>query len=62
MEGDRVAFKFRGDTAPSNAEVVKVRETRERTDAGETVVKLFFDVTECDDGSVDGSRTSGATS
>ncbi|CAM9256179.1 unnamed protein product [Ascophyllum nodosum] len=46
--GDRVAFRFRGDTVPSTAKVVKVRETQDQTDAGDTVVSVHYDVTECE--------------
>eukprot|EP00904_Undaria_pinnatifida_P002728 jgi/Undpi1/12456/HiC_scaffold_5.g02127.m1 len=45
-EGDVVAFKFRGDSSPSTAEVVRVRETRTKTDAGDTLVTIHYDVKE----------------
>lgn len=41
-----VAFKFRGDTTPSTAEVVRVRETKNKSDAGDTVVTVHYDVKE----------------
>lgn len=47
-EGDRVAFKFRGDAFQSTAEVVRVRENKEKTDAGDTVTTIDYDVTECE--------------
>lgn len=47
-EGDRVAYKFRGDSWQSTAEVVRVRETKEKTDAGDTVTTIHYDVKECE--------------
>lgn len=47
-EGDVVAFTFRGDSTPSTAAVVRVRETRTKTDAGDTVVTIHYDVAECE--------------
>lgn len=55
-EGDRVAFKFRSDTFPSTAEVVRVRETKDRTDAGDYVVSIHYDVTECETLTATGSH------
>lgn len=49
-EGDRVAYKFREDAFQSNAEVIRVRENKEKTDAGETVTTIHYDVMECDTG------------
>lgn len=47
-EGDRVAYKFRGESFQSTAEVVRVRENKERTEAGDTVTTIHYDVTECE--------------
>lgn len=44
--GDRVAFTFRGDTTPATAQVTKVRETRDKTDSGDIVTTVHYDVTE----------------
>ncbi len=49
-EGDRVAYKFREDAFQSTAEVIRVRENKEKTDAGETVTTIHYDVMECDTG------------
>lgn len=49
-EGDRVAYRFRGDSFQSTAVVVRVRENREKTDAGESVMTIHYDVTECETG------------
>lgn len=46
-KGDIVAFVFRGDPTPSTAEVVKVRENKERIDSGDVIITVHYDVTEC---------------
>lgn len=46
-EGGRVAHKFRGDSWQSTAEVIRVRETKEKTDAGDSVTTIHYDVLEC---------------
>lgn len=47
-EGDRVAYTFRGDSVPSTAQVSRVRETHDTSDAGDTTTSIYYDVTEID--------------
>lgn len=47
-EGDRVAYKFRGDSWQSTAEVVRVLDSKEKTDFGDTVTTVHYDVKECE--------------
>eukprot|EP00752_Nemacystus_decipiens_P009918 g8850.t1 len=60
-EGDRVAYKFRGDSWQSTAEVVRVRETNEKTDAGDTVATIHYDVRECQTAPTPPGSSSGAS-